>query len=469
MMKAHALKRMQDGLRKLLSLHSAPELSSLCGCLGLKAQLKGAASVEMILKYASETEEMNEHKITRILNYMWEGALWEYLHSIGHPVHSMLLDPKLTILKIWEEGGLIQGNTTFIPHFIAREVKKRYEWVQSEDIKSRLEKLRIAQETTKRAERKVVSEHDYTNILTYFSQMSDLRKLENSVREYLISELEIARSRVDSCQDTAAMSRAQIAEGEMHFIRVAEALNEKLAYSEFVCDTLQNERYATERDLQRLTAIIDSYTAAELSRETSGGGVIAPHTFSDASDSSKSVRLLHKKLQQYHSLRNKADNSLRDRTRGHIEEIDRLEILIREYEEELSEKMDETDLLVERVNRTESELKVCARRLMKGEIREKISREQSWSSVLRFASKTNEFDQKMRLIKPLLIAGLGHKKNKTLSDVCRTLITTLPVIKNKYEYNLIMESFIMTQEDTYSKLVRKKFNKERVVNDEDKR
>ncbi len=40
---------------------------------------------------------------------------------------------------------------------------------------SRLDKLRLAQEATKVAERKVVSEHDYTNILTYFNQMAELR------------------------------------------------------------------------------------------------------------------------------------------------------------------------------------------------------------------------------------------------------------------------------------------------------
>eukprot|EP01034_Spumella_vulgaris_P031292 gene31292-38662_t len=190
--------------------------------------------------------------------------------------------------------------------------------------------------------------------------MAELRKLENSVREYLISELEIARSRVDSSLDTAAMSRAQIAE--------------------------------------------DSYTAAELSRETSGGGVIPATILTEEKASSKSIQLLHKKLKFYHGLRNMADSALRDRTRGHIEEVDRLEMVVREYEEELSEKMDECYVLEERATRAENELKVCARRLMKGEIREKLSSEQSWASAIRFASKINELELKMRALKPLLIA-----------------------------------------------------------------
>ena len=35
MMKEHALVRMQEGLLKILQLHTPVELSSLCGCLGI--------------------------------------------------------------------------------------------------------------------------------------------------------------------------------------------------------------------------------------------------------------------------------------------------------------------------------------------------------------------------------------------------------------------------------------------------
>lgn len=83
MQRAHGLKRMQDGLRTLLSLHHPVELSSICGCLKLKVQQKANVSMNQIIKYASETEEIDELKIKIILKFMYEGALWEYLHSIG--------------------------------------------------------------------------------------------------------------------------------------------------------------------------------------------------------------------------------------------------------------------------------------------------------------------------------------------------------------------------------------------------
>ncbi len=90
--------------------------------------------------------------------------------------------------------------------------------------------------------------------------------MENSVREYLISEVEIARSRVDSCADTAQMNRKQLAENERYFIAVAESLNERLAYSEFVCESLQQEKLLLERDLQRVNSVLDSYVEAEIDR-----------------------------------------------------------------------------------------------------------------------------------------------------------------------------------------------------------
>ena len=49
----------------------------------------------------------------------------------------MFVNPRETIMKVWKEGGMV-GNGDFVPHFVAREVKKRYEWVTSPDVEERL-------------------------------------------------------------------------------------------------------------------------------------------------------------------------------------------------------------------------------------------------------------------------------------------------------------------------------------------
>ena len=60
-----------------------------------------------------------------LLNIMWEGALFEYLRCIGHPIHSMLVDPRETVLKLWQEGGMLGAGNIYTLISVAREVKKR--------------------------------------------------------------------------------------------------------------------------------------------------------------------------------------------------------------------------------------------------------------------------------------------------------------------------------------------------------
>lgn len=73
MKRAHGLKRMKDGLLAILTLHSAVELSSICGSLRLKSQQKASMSMSLIIKYAAEEEEINEKRLHNILTFAYEG------------------------------------------------------------------------------------------------------------------------------------------------------------------------------------------------------------------------------------------------------------------------------------------------------------------------------------------------------------------------------------------------------------
>lgn len=128
-----SIKRMREGLNHILSLHTAVELSSICGMLGLKVQQKPVNSMEQILDYAADDLD----KPMKLLNLMWEGALFEYLRQIGHPVLTEFLDPKQTVISIWEKGGLLETKKAFTPHFVRREIKPRYQSIQAEDIRIR--------------------------------------------------------------------------------------------------------------------------------------------------------------------------------------------------------------------------------------------------------------------------------------------------------------------------------------------
>jgi hypothetical protein len=132
-----SLQRIKDGLHHVLMLHSPVELSSCCGMLGLKVQQKPVNSIEQIMAFALSDTKQEEGKMQKVLSVCWEGALFEYLRAIGHPVYTEFLDPRETVQAIWQKGGILETKRAFTPHFVRREIKKRYASIQAEDITSR--------------------------------------------------------------------------------------------------------------------------------------------------------------------------------------------------------------------------------------------------------------------------------------------------------------------------------------------
>jgi hypothetical protein len=140
--KEQSLQRIKDGLYQVLTLHSPVELSSCCGMLGLKVQQKPINSIEQIMGYALSDMKQEEGKLQKVLHVCWEGALFEYLRALGQPVYTEFTDPRETVSAIWQKGGILDSRRAFTPHFVRREIKKRYANVQAEDITSRFVHLR---------------------------------------------------------------------------------------------------------------------------------------------------------------------------------------------------------------------------------------------------------------------------------------------------------------------------------------
>mmetsp|Transcript_32415 Transcript_32415/g.44413 ORF Transcript_32415/g.44413 Transcript_32415/m.44413 type:complete len:608 (+) Transcript_32415:11-1834(+) len=455
MLKEQALKRMQVGLRKILELHMPVELSSICGCLHLKVQEKGSNSIDQILQYASATEELDKEKVFNILKFMWEGPLWEYLQSTGHPIYSMRTDPKYTIMQLWENGGFLEGANKFNPHFIAREVQSRYDWVQSEDIRCRLEKLRIAQEASKAAETKIIAEHDYTHILTYFKKMYELRNMENSFREYLITELEGIRGQIDSGLAIARVYREQLKEAKEFSISTANKLNQTLATAESVSDSLIAEKLQMEADLQGLVKVLDSYDECEKIRRTNGGGGYNPLKMRWSLTSSITLKTLEAKLQDYKSLRDSGDDQLREKCRDQAAEFDALQKRILQLEGQLEEKTVECRNEESKKELFKAAMESLARKMSRQEVLQKSAAQQSWSSSMRSAAKTLQMEQKLHRVKPLLLAGLKHT-NKTVYEICFTLLSFLDILPPQ-EYHELLDELGMTPQDHLSLAVGRHF------------
>lgn len=437
MLREHALKRMQDGVYKILSFHSAYELSSICGTLGLKTQMKADQSVKQIIDYCSEGNKLVEERLYGLLRVFWEGALFEYLRSIGHPMTTCFVDPKQTVLQIWREGGIISIGEGFTPHFIAREVKKRYEWVQSSDITNRLNDLRARQENVKKAERKVISDHDYTNIIDYFRQVNELRSLEGDTRNFLIGELEVTRTRIDSQQSVARMHVEQMVECEQQFIRCVEHLNERLAHHEYLCQKLTEEKLSMESQLSRLISILDKNLKYEENRQEVGGGSQEPWSLYEVDDCHPLIQEIHEKILQSKESRDSFDNRLRSRCESHVEEIERLQKYVRNLEAQVDKEYIRANLAEKRADHAEKEVKFAAWKLLRLTLFGKVKTEESWACALRYACKYEEQERKKKLAEPVLLSGLIHS-SPLIQKMSSTLLSTLDIggpdrIRETYE------------------------------------
>lgn len=455
MMKGHTLKRMEDGLRHILSLHTPVELSSICGSLLLKPQQKANNSIDQIIRFALQTEDFNIDTLVKILGFMWEGALWEYLHSIGHPVRSVRIDPKTTVLEIWQKGGFLGGSTSnFAPHFIARETKRRNEWVTSPDIQQRLDKLIFAQDQAKAAEKKIISDHDYTNILSYFQHMSKLRNMEASVREYLISELEITRSRIDASQDTVKMLREQVAESEEYLERVSGMLNEELSASEIVCARNLKARIDMEESVFRLNNILDSYIETEADRSTPGGGILQPLKPRQSENFHPLLQQTFRKLRTYRDNRDRTDDTLRYRARSHVQEIEELRERVRSLEEELVATKQKNAEVNNDWQKLKYEYVMVERKLARTEQDAKIKQDILWHQVRNNSNKAVKAERQYHRIKPLLKAGISHS-SPFVVDLSWTLLNYMNFIKpGDAEYNEIQEQLRMKGQDNIAYYLR---------------
>lgn len=474
LMREHALQRMRDGLKKILELHTPTELSSICGQLKLKTLQKGHNSIDQILTYATEGGVFSEEKVNSVFSVLWEGALFEYLRSIGHPVHTQYNDPRQTLFNLWHVGGMLDAGKTFVPHFVVREVKKRYTWIQGQDIMNRLDILREKQEKAKSAEKLIISEQNFAAILTYFQCNNDLRGQENLAREYFISELETARSNIDSQREIVKIAQDQLAECERQFITVADHLNAKLCASETLLEKYIYERIAIDADLSRITSITASLTKAFQSRsspmdyegtgeqdeddDSDAGGLTVPSTlhvgfepFQEMYRPEKSlptISELYSQLQEFVSFVEERDLDLRDRGRHYVDEIARLEAKVRDLEDQVEFQTSRALVAEKRLRQAEKKIELMTAAEARASSVKKTAADETWRAITRWASRCNEMERAHMRVKPLVLMGISHY-HPLVSRICTELCKHLELLTIE-EQNQRRELVEMGRADAFS-------------------
>lgn len=90
---------MKKGMLQLLHLHTLLELKAICGGLNITVGEDGEDCIKSILGFVNEQNALLESRTAKVLMFVPETAVLEYLRHLGVPVHSFVQDPKLALRR----------------------------------------------------------------------------------------------------------------------------------------------------------------------------------------------------------------------------------------------------------------------------------------------------------------------------------------------------------------------------------
>jgi cell division protein FtsB len=494
-------KRIDSGIRACLAFHTPVELSSICGTLGLKALQRAVVSVESIIKYCKgseptasgeesegggdEDDDFNESKVLKVVNNMWEGALFEYLKSIGHPIVTSQ-DPKQTVMKVWRRGGFHEyDHTSFTPHYIQKRVLTRFDQEQSEDISSRQSKLQKLEKEIKFIERELFEEHNYQNALSFFQQLGEIRRLEVEFRDYLIFQLETARAQISRATSNVTLGHEMVKEIEERYLKGVSELNEKLSIYEVSYEDEMETRVKSIQQMALLEEVIQSMstvgaTHRQLLHSSSAVDMEETSRKFLLSTNSKWKTVSHESLVKcnrhlqniYRTVTSDlwSTRQLTETLCGTVSSQAKEIIKLQKEVKRLSKRVEVRDLkivkLEDAVLRREEEIAMAAREMCAMEVTHGTVRREAWSLGIRMTGRVNGLEEKLKAIETILKTGIqisGSSSassggssgggNRLLSSFCHGINAVLGVVP-KETMSELYELGLMREEDRLSEMVR---------------
>lgn len=443
-------KRIGDGIRTILGLHNPVELSSISGNLNLPTQEKGMNSIENIVRFCVENNEFSEDKMIRVISNCWEGALFEYLKSVGFPMITCFADPKPATMKVLRKGLFADGSAPFTPHYICKRVQPRYDWIQSQDIAPKLAKLREVELFVKQTEKEVMEEDDYTNMLLFLQKMHELRRLENEFRDYATAELEISRAKVDRAESNEKMAKDMLVDCESRYMHVAENVNKRLANRESVANQLTSEKILLDMQLRRLRKMVNSCEIATSAR-CEGRSPLDPPAVApisvlhDIDKCFKSVRDIHKDVMDFKRAADKSDDEMREFIKKQDAEIKSLKQTMEGLQFDCAKANERCRIATAREKKAIEEVSKVAKDIVRREQHADASRKVTWETSVRWANRAQGLEEKLRkfypAIKSAIFAGdagaaaFALAMNKAFGIVPSTMVLEW------------QETYLMTAED----------------------
>jgi hypothetical protein len=180
--------QMKEGMRSLLLMHNKHELDCLCNALEVEIRGRNAQKINRLFSACLDTEADYD----RVLSYMWEGTLIEYLRSIGLPIREVKkADPRRTIIEVWRKAEEQRSEFTdlYIPQI---EKVKRAETVEDPKMLMMLGDIKEHEKILLHCEHKIRTEKGFKGVMAYFATLTSLRNVEMDGRRYLMESVDKA-------------------------------------------------------------------------------------------------------------------------------------------------------------------------------------------------------------------------------------------------------------------------------------
>jgi hypothetical protein len=180
--------QMKEGMRALLLMQNKHELDCLCKALDVETRGRNTQKINRIFSSCLGTEQDYD----RVLSYMWEGTLIEYLRSIGLPMREVKKsDPRRTIIEVWRKAE--EQRSEFTDLYIPKvEAVKRAETVEDPNMLTMLGDIKEHEKILLHCEHKIRTEKGFKGVMAYFATLTSLRNVEMDGRRYLMESVDKA-------------------------------------------------------------------------------------------------------------------------------------------------------------------------------------------------------------------------------------------------------------------------------------
>ena len=230
-----------EGLRELLELHNSEELKILCRTLGAtgKGPSSKRANIERIFNSIIKTDDDYQ----KVLRSVWDGIIIEYLRGVGKNLMRCKDNLRAAVINHWRRHAVfkveVKGER---PVFVNDTRWRRKGCTSATDaaVEAKLKELQRIEIEWKESERRLRVQADYASVVDYLSKVYNVRRVEEGVRDYLLTSLQKALDMYDGSLDAEKKAKAAMRRAQMDLAGAVKGIRTKESFHSAMLDSYCN-------------------------------------------------------------------------------------------------------------------------------------------------------------------------------------------------------------------------------------